>query len=427
MSGDVVAYESGRSGDQGYVGHFEKGLGRGRGDTLGRELLRIMAKSHNRVLAAAVFATGLYGIACAPVEVDTAPATQRSIQTVEFGSIDGQPVQLFTLTNASGASVGIIEYGGIVVSLNVPDRDGNLGDVVLGFDTLDEYVTDTPYFGAITGRYANRIAGGKFEIDGVQYELPVNNGPNSLHGGVKGFDKVVWEGSQTEAGDGVVLTYTSADGEEGYPGTLAAEVTYTWTDANELRIDYEAQTDKATVVNLTNHSYFNLADAGASPTLGHLMMINADRYTPIDETLIPTGELAPLDGTPFDFREPTSIGARIGEESEQLGFGSGYDHNYVLNRDAPGLSLAARVTEAGTGRVMEVLTEEPGVQFYSGNFLDGHHVGKGGVAYERHSGFCLETQHYPDSPNHPDFPSTILRPGEVYSTSTVYRFRTESM
>ena len=427
MSGDVVAYESGRSGDQGYVGHFEKGLERGRGDTLGRELLRIMAESHNRVLAAAVFATGLYGIACAPGEVDTAPTTQRSIQTAEFGSVDGQPVQLFTLTNASGASVGIIEYGGIVVSLNVPDRDGNLGDVVLGFDTLDEYVTDTPYFGAITGRYANRIAGGKFEIDGVQYELPVNNGPNSLHGGVKGFDKVVWEGSQTEAGDGVVLTYTSADGEEGYPGTLAAEVTYTWTDANELRIDYEAQTDKATVVNLTNHSYFNLADAGASPTLGHLMMINADRYTPIDETLIPAGELAPLDGTPLDFREPTSIGARIGEESEQLGFGSGYDHNYVLNRDAPGLSLAARVTEARTGRVMEVLTEEPGVQFYSGNFLDGHHVGKGGVAYERHSGFCLETQHYPDSPNHPDFPSTILRPGEVYSTSTVYRFGTESM
>jgi len=386
-----------------------------------------MATSHNRALGAVALAASLFGIACAPAEVDTAPASQRSIQTAEFGSVGGQPVQLFTLTNASGASVGIIEYGGIVVSLNVPDRDGNLGDVVLGFDTLDEYVADTPYFGAITGRYANRIAGGKFEIDDVQYELPVNNGPNSLHGGVKGFDKVVWEGSPTEAGDGVVLIYTSVDGEEGYPGTLMAEVTYTWTDANELRIDYEAQTDKATVVNLTNHSYFNLADAGASPTLDHLMMINADRYTPIDETLIPTGELASVEGTPLDFREPTSIGARIGEENEQLGFGSGYDHNYVLNRDAPGLSLAARVTEAGSGRIMEVLTEEPGVQFYSGNFLDGHHVGKGGVAYERHSGFCLETQHYPDSPNHPDFPSTILRPGEVYSTSTVYRFSKESM
>ena len=346
----------------------------------------------------------------------------RSIETSEFGSVDGQPVTLFTLTNASGANVGIIEYGGIVVSLQVPDRDGNLGDVVLGFDTLEAYVADTPFFGAITGRYANRIAGGKFEIDGTTYELPVNNGPNSLHGGIKGFDKVVWKGVATESGDGVELTYVSQDGEEGYPGMLSSKVVYTWTDDNELRIDYESSTDKPTVINLTNHSYFNLKDGGASPILDHVMMINADQYTPVDETSIPLGEIAALDGTPLDFRAPTAIGARIGEEHQQLGFGAGYDHNYVLNSEAEGLALAATVSEPSTGRAMDVLTEEPGVQFYSGNFLDGHHIGKAGVAYEHRSGFCLETQHYPDSPNQPDFPSTVLRPGETYATTTVYKF-----
>ena len=379
-----------------------------------------MRFKHNNMAVAMTLVLAVLAWACAPAE--TEPESMRAIQTSEFGSIDGQPVTLFTLSNASGASVGIIEYGGIVVSLNVPDRDGNLGDVVLGFDTLDAYVADTPYFGAITGRYANRIAGGKFELDGTSYELPVNNGPNSLHGGIMGFDKVVWKGTPIESGDGVSFSYVSQDGEEGYPGTLESTVTYIWTDDNELRIDYEANTDKPTVINLTNHSYFNLKDGGASPILDHVMMINASHYTPVDATSIPLGEIAALDDTPLDFREPTAIGARIGEENEQLGFGAGYDHNYVINRDADGLTLAATVSEPDTGRVMDVLTEEPGVQFYSGNFLDGHHIGKGGVAYQHRSGFCLETQHYPDSPNQPDFPSAVLRPGETYKTSTVYKF-----
>ncbi len=379
-----------------------------------------MRFKHPRAILAATVAATLLAWACAPA--DPEPESMRSIKTSEFGAIDGQPVTLFTLTNASGANVGIIEYGGIVVSLNVPDRDGNLGDVVLGFDTLDAYVADTPYFGAITGRYANRIAGGKFEIDGAAYELPVNNGPNSLHGGIKGFDKVIWKGTPAESGDGVSFAYVSQDGEEGYPGTLESTVTYTWTDSNELRIDYEASTDKPTVVNLTNHSYFNLKDGGASPILDHVLMINASNYTPVDATSIPLGEIASLDGSPLDFREPTAIGARIEAEDEQIGFGAGYDHNYVIDRDADGLALAATVSEPETGRVMDVLTAEPGVQFYSGNFLDGHHVGKGGVAHQRRSGFCLETQHYPDSPNQPDFPSTVLRPGETYKTSTVYKF-----
>ena len=361
--------------------------------------------------------------ACGPTE--TEPESQRGLVTTDFGMLGDQLVKLFTLTNASGAQVSIAEYGGIVVSLKVPDRDGNLGDVVLGYDNLDSYVEDTPYFGAITGRYANRIAAGRFEIDGTTYELPVNNGPNSLHGGIKGFDKVIWTGEPTAPGDGVAFTYVSADGEEGYPGKLDATVTYTWTDANELKIEYLASTDKPTVINLTNHSYFNLNDGGASPILDHELTINADRYTPVaDAGAIPTGELASLDGSPLDFRAATKIGERIEAEDEQLEFGSGYDHNYVLNAAEDGVALAATVYDPSSGRVMEVLTEEPGVQFYSGNFLDGHHVGKGGVAYERRSGLCLETQHFPDSPNQPEFPSTVLRPGETYATSTIYRFST---
>lgn len=360
---------------------------------------------------------------CGPAETES--ESQRALVTADFGMLEGQLVKLFTLTNASGAQVSITEYGGIVVSLKVPDRDGNLGDVALGYDNLDAYVQDTPYFGAITGRYANRIAAGRFEIDGAAYELPVNNGPNSLHGGIKGFDKVVWKGEPTAPGDGVAFRYVSVDGEEGYPGKLDATVTYTWTDANELKIEYLASTDKPTVINLTNHSYFNLKDGGASTILEHELMINADRYTPVaDAGAIPTGELASLDGTPLDFREATAIGERIEEENEQLGFGSGYDHNYVLNASEEDITVAATVYDPSSGRVMEVLTEEPGVQFYSGNFLDGHHVGKGGVAYERRSGLCLETQHFPDSPNQPNFPSTVLRPGETYATSTIYRFST---
>lgn len=360
---------------------------------------------------------------CGPAETES--ESQHALVTADFGMLEGQLVKLFTLTNASGAQVSITEYGGIVVSLKVPDRDGNLGDVALGYDNLDAYVQDTPYFGAITGRYANRIAAGRFEIDGAAYELPVNNGPNSLHGGIKGFDKVVWKGEPTAPGDGVAFRYVSVDGEEGYPGKLDATVTYTWTDANELKIEYLASTDKPTVINLTNHSYFNLKDGGASTILEHELMINADRYTPVaDAGAIPTGELASLDGTPLDFREATAIGERIEEENEQLGFGSGYDHNYVLNASEEDITVAATVYDPSSGRVMEVLTEEPGVQFYSGNFLDGHHVGKGGVAYERRSGLCLETQHFPDSPNQPNFPSTVLRPGETYATSTIYRFST---
>ena len=360
---------------------------------------------------------------CGPAETES--ESQRALVTADFGMLEGQLVKLFTLTNASGAQVSITEYGGIVVSLKVPDRDGNLGDVALGYDNLDAYVQDTPYFGAITGRYANRVAAGRFEIDGAAYELPVNNGPNSLHGGIKGFDKVVWKGEPTAPGDGVAFRYVSVDGEEGYPGKLDATVTYTWTDANELKIEYLASTDKPTVINLTNHSYFNLKDGGASTILEHELMINADRYTPVaDAGAIPTGELASLDGTPLDFREATVIGERIEEENDQLGFGSGYDHNYVLNASEEDITVAATVYDPSSGRVMEVLTEEPGVQFYSGNFLDGHHVGKGGVAYERRSGLCLETQHFPDSPNQPNFPSTVLRPGETYATSTIYRFST---
>lgn len=370
----------------------------------------------------AVLGAACLGGACGPSAPES--SSQRAIDRGDFGEIDGRALSLFMLTNASGGQVGITEYGGIVVSLKVPDRHGEFGDVVLGFDTLDAYVADTPYFGAITGRYANRIAGGRFSLDGTDYELAVNNPPNALHGGIKGFDKVVWNGEPNAEGDGVVFKYVSADGEEGYPGTLTAQVTYTWTDDHELRIDYEATTDKPTVLNLTNHSYFNLKDGGASPILDHELTIDADRYTPVDETSIPTGELAALEGTPLDFRQPAAIGARIGDDHEQLRFGAGYDHNYVLNRESESLALAATVYEPESGRVMEVLTTEPGVQFYSGNFLDGHHVGKGGVAYEHRSGLCLETQHFPDSPNQPEFPSTVLRPGETYSTQTVYRFST---
>ncbi len=373
-----------------------------------------------RGIPATFLAGALLGVSCGPSE--TVTPSMRALETLEFGSMDGKAVTQFTLTNSSGAEVSVIEYGGIVVSLKVPDRDGNLGDVVLGFDDLESYLEYNPYFGAITGRYANRIARGQFEIDGTVYELPVNNGPNSLHGGIKGFDKVIWSGRPLPSGDGVQLTYTSADGEEGYPGTLDATVTYTWTDDTELRIEYDARADKPTIVNLTNHSYFNLRDGGGSTVLDHEMVINASRYTPIDETLIPTGEIAPLDETPLDFRVATAIGARIDDDDEQLAFGSGYDHNYVLDREAEGLALAATVHDPATGRTMDVMTEEPGVQFYSGNFLDGQLAGKGGVPYQHRSGFCLETQHFPDSPNHPDFPSTVLRPGDTYSTATVYRF-----
>jgi aldose 1-epimerase len=342
----------------------------------------------------------------------------------EFGkSPDGQAVQVYTLINSQGMEARITNYGGTVVSLKTPDRNGSLADVVMGHDGVEGYA-GSPYFGALIGRYGNRIANGQFKLHGKTYELAKNNGPNHLHGGIKGFDKVVWtaEPVTSEAGPGLSLTYVSADGEEGYPGTLNAKVVYTLTNDNALRIEYAATTDKPTVVNLTNHSYFNFKDAGATNILDHVMMINADSYTPVDKTLIPTGDLAPVEGTPFDFREPTAIGARIDQDNEQLKFGLGYDHNFVINRSAEGLGLAATVVEPTTGRRMEVLTTEPGVQFYSGNFLDGTVTGKGGTVYQKRAGFCLETQHYPDSPNQPQFPTTVLEPGQTYRTTTVYRF-----
>jgi aldose 1-epimerase len=341
-----------------------------------------------------------------------------------FGVVDGTRVSLYTLRNASGMEARITNYGGIIVSLKVPDRKGSLGDVVLGYDSLSSYVKANPYFGCLIGRYGNRIASGKFSLGGTEYTLAVNNAPNHLHGGNRGFDKVVWTVQEPESvpGKSLVLTYTSRDGEEGYPGKLEARVVYSLTDSNELKIQYSARTDKPTVVNLTQHSYFNLAGPGDGTILGHELMIAADRFTPIDATLIPTGELRPVKGTPLDFTTLTAIGARINQDDEQLRYGLGYDHNFVLSKPEGTFGLAARVVEPTTGRVMEVLTSEPGIQFYSGNFLDGSYIGKGGKPYQHRYGFCLETQHYPDSPNHPDFPSTVLRPGEEYNTTTVYRF-----
>ena len=352
-----------------------------------------------------------------------------------YGSLsDGRDVTLYELTNSNGVVVRVMNYGGIVQSIEVPDRDGNLADVVLGYDDLEGYLEDTSYFGAIIGRYGNRIGGANFELDGVTYPLLANNGPNHLHGGKVGFDKVLWAGTPLNGADGVgvSLAYTSADGEEGYPGNLAVEVDYRLTEDNELVIDYRAKTDKSTIVNLTNHSYFNLS--GAEDILGHQLWINAGQFTPVDETLIPTGELRDVEDSAFDFRYPKAIGRDIDTDDDQLGFGSGYDHNFVLRKpqigEAPGgrtaeimVFEAARVTDSSTGRVMEVKTSEPGVQFYTGNWLSGS--GKAGKTYGRRSGFCLETQHYPDSPNKPQFPSTVLRPGEQYHSRTIYRFTTE--
>ena len=338
----------------------------------------------------------------------------------------GEAVSVYTLKNAHGIELRVLDYGGIILSLQVPDRSGRLDDVVLGFDSLGDYERGSPYFGALIGRYGNRIARGRLTLDGRTYTLATNNGPNHLHGGVRGFDKVVWTAAPFERGDsvGLVLNYTSSDGEEGYPGTLRATVTYTLTKANQLIFDYHATTDRATPVNLTQHSYFNLAGDGKGDILGHVVTLNADRFTPVDSTLIPTGEIRSVAGTPFDFRTPTAIGARIDRDDEQLRYGRGYDHNFVLNKGATGNepTLAARVYEPTSGRVMEVATTEPGLQFYSGNFLDGTLQGKRGVVYRHRYGFAMETQHFPDSPNKPAFPSTILRPGEEYRSRTIYRF-----
>lgn len=340
-----------------------------------------------------------------------------------FGTMpDGKAVERFTLTNANGIVVKAITYGGIITSLATPDRAGASGDIVLGFDSLAGYLEDHPFFGAIIGRYGNRIAKGQFTLDGQTYKLATNNGPNHLHGGHRGFDKVLWKGEPVEGQTAVAFTRTSPDGEEGYPGNLTVRVTYTLTDKNELVVDYHATTDKATPVNLTQHSYFNLAGHASGEILGHELRLNADRYTPVDETLIPTGELASVAGTPFDFRNPTAIGARIGQPDPQLKNGKGYDHNWVLNRSGGGLQPAARVVEPKSGRTLEIATTEPGIQFYSGNFLDGTLTGKDRAVYGHRTGFCLETQHFPDSPNQPNFPSTTLRPGDEYRSSTVFTF-----
>jgi aldose 1-epimerase len=348
-----------------------------------------------------------------------------NLETSDFGTTtDGQAVALYTLANAHGLRARIMTYGAIVVSLEVPDRDGNMADIVLGYDDLAGYMADNPYFGAIVGRYGNRIAGARFSLDNREYPLAANNGPNHLHGGIRGFDKVVWQAEPVRRSDavGVKMTYTSPDGEEGYPGTLTACVTYLLTNNDELKILYEATTNKPTVVNLTHHSYFNLSGQGCGDILGHELQILADRFTPVDDTLIPTGELRPVAGTPFDFRTPVAIGARIDEPNQQLTHGGGYDHNWVLNNRDGDLALAASVYEPSSGRVMEVLTTEPGLQFYAGNFLDGSITGKGGAVYGHRTGFCLETQHFPDSPNQPEFPPVVLRPGETYTQATVYRF-----
>jgi aldose 1-epimerase len=337
---------------------------------------------------------------------------------------DGTEVFLYSLRNGKGMEALITNFGGTVVSLRVPDREGKMADIVLGFDSLSGYLKGSPYFGALIGRYGNRIGKGMFELNGTKYKLAVNNGANHLHGGVKGFDKVVWSVDDHESKPGIslVLKYVSKDMEEGYPGTLSAKVIYSVTDSNELKIEYSASTDKATVLNLTHHSYFNLAGAGNGNVLAQELFINADRFTPVDSGLIPTGELKEVKGTPMDFTVPTLIGARIDSPYEQLKKGGGYDHNWVLNKAPNAYALAARAYEKSSGRVMEVLTTEPGLQFYSGNFLDGSLLGKNGKKYDHRSGFCLETQHYPDSPNKPQFPSTVLNPGQTYSSTTVYRF-----
>jgi aldose 1-epimerase len=355
----------------------------------------------------------------------TPQAAKASVTRAPFGKLkDGSAVEIFTLINAKGVEVRAITFGGIIQSWKVHDKAGKTADVVLGFDTIEGYQTDHPFFGAIIGRYGNRIGKAQFTLDGRTYKLAANNGPNNLHGGTKGWDKQLWTGEivKSDRGQAVAFSRTSPDGEEGFPGTVKVRVTYTLTDQNGLIVDYEASTDKATPVNLTQHSYFNLAGEGSGTILDHQLMLDADRYTPVDDTLIPTGELAPVAGTPFDFRKSTRIGERIDQPDVQLKNGRGYDHNWVLNRKQSGLQLAARVVEPKSGRVLEITTTEPGIQFYSGNFLDGTIKGKGGHVYGHRSGFCLETQHFPDSPNKPAFPTTILKPGQPYRTTTVFTF-----
>jgi aldose 1-epimerase len=353
------------------------------------------------------------------------PEKKASVNSASFGELPGGPaLTIYTLTNLNGIEVRTIPYGAILVSVRIPDKTGRLDDIVLGFDGIDGYAGTHPYFGAVVGRYANRIANGRFTLDGRTFSLATNNGPNALHGGLKGFDKKMWTAELVDTNGNVGVTYRveSPDGDEGYPGTLKVQVTYLLTPNNDLSVEYEATSDKPTPINLTQHSYFNLAGAGRADILNHRLTIDADRFTPVDATLIPNGDQRPVEGTPFDFRRPATIGARIDADDEQLRFGGGYDHNFVLNRDRDGLIHAARLEEPFSGRTLDVSTTEPGLQFYSGNFLDGTIKGKGGQIYAKRSGLCLETQHFPDSPNHPGFPSTILRPGERFRSKTVFTF-----
>jgi aldose 1-epimerase len=342
-----------------------------------------------------------------------------------FGTTsDGRPVDLYTLSNSAGTEMRVTNYGGIIVSLRVADRNGKMADVVLGHDELKGYFDNSPYLGAIIGRYANRIAGGKFKLDGVEYKLATNNGPNSLHGGLKGFNQALWDASTSfgDKGESIAFSYTSKDGDEGYPGNLQIKVSYTLTNQNEVIVDYTATTDKATPVNLTQHTYFNLQGEGAGNILAHEITLHADRFTPVDKNLIPTGQILSVKGTPLDLTSPTSMGAHMDATFEQIALARGYDHNFVISRKNDSLELAARVREPVSGRVLEVYTTEPGIQFYTGNFLDGSIKGKQGHMYQQRSGFCLETQHFPDSPNHPNFPSTILRPGATFHSTTIFKF-----
>ena len=356
--------------------------------------------------------------------------TTAAIEKSSFGSTrDGRAVDLYTMRNARGLTVRFMSYGGIITRIDAPDRAGRMADITLGFDTLAHYQQrGAAHFGALVGRYANRIGGARFSLDGREYRLAANNGHNSLHGGTRGFNEAVWMVAPRPMADGVgaTLSHVSPDGDEGYPGTLSVTVGYALTDSNELHIEYEATTDRPTVVNLTNHAYFNLAGNGSGSVADHLIAIDADHYTPIDATLIPTGAIEPVPGTPLDFRHPVPIGARLRSAHEQMVRARGYDHNFVLNKPADGaLSLAARVHEPTRGRILEVLTTEPGVQFYTGNFLDGTLIGSGGTTYRQTDGFALETQHFPDSPNRPNFPSTELRPGQVFQSRTIFRFLTD--
>jgi aldose 1-epimerase len=379
--------------------------------------MRTLLKCGAVVLLAAILTTS-----CASKNKTVAA---RKITSQPFGkTTDGIQVDLYTLTNVKGAEATISTYGGAIVSLKVPDRKGVMADVVLGFDKFEDYLKPQPYFGAIIGRYANRIAHGKFTLSGVEYMLAKNDGDNALHGGIRGFDKRLWTAREGSL-QSLELNYTSADGEEGYRGALSVTVTYNLTDNNELQIDYAATTDKATVLNLTNHSYFNLAGQGVGDILSHKVTIYASKFTPVDKGLIPTGELKSVLNTPFDFQQAHAIGERIDAKDEQLAFGGGYDHNFVLNSGGASLEIVAKVTEPESGRVMEVLTTEPGLQFYTGNHLDGTLTGKGGKKYGLRAAFCMETQHFPDSPNRPDFTPVVLYPGVHYQSTTIYRFSTE--